>query len=253
MSAGRDTTVKPPSGAGAAARGAPAAGPRDALAPPSRPAAEDVLDRASPARGVRVKICGITRLEDALAAARLGADAVGFNFWPRSKRHVAPDAAAAIVRRLPPSVACFGVFVDPTRAELERAVAVSGVGAVQLHGDEPPALCLGLGVPVVKAIRVRDGHDLAQLATYEVRAFLLDSASPGYGGSGATFDWSLAAEVARELPVLLAGGLTPENVAEAVATVRPLGVDVASGVETAPGVKDAARMETFIRRAKGAA
>jgi phosphoribosylanthranilate isomerase len=199
-----------------------------------------------------VKICGITSLEDALACADAGADALGFNFWPRSKRHLAPAAAAAIVRRLPPSVAAFGVFVDPSRAELEEALAVSGVGAVQLHGDEPPALCAGLGVPVVKAIRVRDRHDLALLAANDVRAFLLDSASAGYGGSGATFDWSLAAAAAHELPVLLAGGLTPENVAEAVETVRPLGVDVASGVESAPGVKDVARMELFIRRAKEA-
>jgi phosphoribosylanthranilate isomerase len=199
-----------------------------------------------------VKICGVTRLEDALAAARLGADAVGFNFWPRSKRHLAPAAAAAIVARLPPSLATFGVFVDPTRAELERALAVSGVGVAQLHGDEPPELCVGLGVPVVKAIRVAVGSDLAQLASYEVRAFLLDSASGGYGGSGATFDWGLAAAVSRELPVLLAGGLTPENVAEAVRTVSPLGVDVASGVESSPGVKDLARMELFIRRAKEA-
>jgi phosphoribosylanthranilate isomerase len=228
---------------------APAPGP--AAAPPPRPAADDLLDPRV-VRGVRVKICGVTRLEDGLAAARLGADAVGFNFWPRSKRYVAPAAAAAIVARLPAAVATFGVFVDPTRAELEEALAVSGVGVAQLHGDEPPALCLGLGVPVVKAIRVRDGRDLAQLASYEVRAFLLDSASAGYGGSGERFDWALAAEAARELPVLLAGGLTAENVAEAVRTVRPLGVDVASGVESSPGVKDVARMELFIRRAKEA-
>jgi len=201
-------------------------------------------------REVRVKICGVTRLEDALAAARLGADALGFNFWPRSKRFIAPDAAGAIVRQLPPGIATFGVFVDPTHDEVLRAVATSGVGAVQLHGDEPPALCASLPIPVVKAIRVGGPNDLAQLASYEVRAFLLDTRSAGYGGSGLRFDWSLATEVARELPILLAGGLTPENVAEAVRTVRPLAVDVASGVEAEPGVKDAIRMELFIRRAK---
>jgi phosphoribosylanthranilate isomerase len=199
---------------------------------------------------VRVKICGITRIEDALAAARLGADAVGFNFWARSKRYVTPAAAAAIVARLPPSLATVGVFVDPTRAALEEALAVSGVGVAQLHGDEPPELCLGLAVPVVKAIRVGSGSDLAQLASYEVRAFLLDAPSAGYGGSGATFDWGLAAEASRELPVFLAGGLTPDNVADAIRAVRPLGVDVASGVEVSPGVKDQARMELFVRRAK---
>jgi phosphoribosylanthranilate isomerase len=229
--------------------------PRSAVAgpdaPPPRPAADDLLDPRAP-RGVRVKICGVTRLEDALAAARLGADAVGFNFWPRSKRFLPPPAAAAIVARLPPSVATFGVFVDPSRAELEEALALSGVGVAQLHGDEAPELCLGLAVPVVKAIRVREGRDLARLASYEVRAFLLDAPSAGYGGSGETFDWGLAAEAARELPVLLAGGLTPDNVADAVRAVRPLGVDVASGVESSPGVKDPARMELFVRRAKAA-
>jgi len=210
------------------------------------------FDRAAAARDVRVKICGVTRLVDALAAARLGADALGFNFWPRSRRFIAPEAAGEIVRSIPPGVATFGVFVDPTRDQVLAAVAASGVHAVQLHGDEPPALCVSLPVPVVKAIRVGTAHALAQLASYEVRAFLLDSDSPGYGGSGTGFDWSVASEVARELPVLLAGGLRPDNVADAVRTVRPLGVDVASGVESAPGVKDVARMELFIRRAKEA-
>jgi phosphoribosylanthranilate isomerase len=235
-----------------AVRPSTGSGRAEPAAAPAHEAAEDVLDPRSTARGVRVKICGVTRLEDALAAARLGADAVGFNFWPRSRRYVAPADAAAIVRRLPPGVATFGVFVDPSRAEVLEALAASGVGVAQLHGDEPPALCAGLGVPVVKAIRVRDRRDLAGLASYGARAFLLDSASAGYGGSGATFDWAVAAEAARDVPLLLAGGLTPENVAEAVRTVRPLGVDVASGVEASPGVKDLARMEAFIRRAKEA-
>jgi phosphoribosylanthranilate isomerase len=212
--------------------------------------AASFFDTAAAGGRVRVKICGVTRLEDALCAARLGADALGFNFWPRSRRHVSPAAAAEIVRSLPPGVATFGVFVDPTRDELLAAVERSGVGVVQLHGDEPPQLCVGLPVPVVKAIRVADAHALAQLASYEARAFLLDAPSPGYGGSGSTFDWSLAAEVARELPVLLAGGLRPENVAEAVRTVRPLAVDVASGVEASPGVKDPALVQAFVRAAK---
>jgi phosphoribosylanthranilate isomerase len=123
---------------------------------------------------------------------------------------------------------------------------------VQLHGDEPPSACADLPVPVVKAIRVGEAHALAQLASYEVAAFLLDSATPGYGGSGTTFDWSLAEEVAASLPIWLAGGLTPENVGEAVRRVRPRGVDVAGGVESAPGIKDPARLEAFIRAAKEA-
>jgi phosphoribosylanthranilate isomerase len=229
-------------------------GPRAAapVAHAAPPPGGDLFARPAGSRRVRVKICGITRLEDALAAARLGADAVGFNFWARSKRFIAPDTARAIADRLPPGLATFGVFVDPTRDEALAALAASGVQVVQLHGDEPPALCASLPVPVVKAIRVVDSRSLAQLAAYEVAAFLLDSASPGYGGSGVPFDWSLAAEVARELPVLLAGGLGPDNVAEAVRTVRPLWVDVASGVESAPGTKDAAGMELFIRRAREA-
>jgi phosphoribosylanthranilate isomerase len=149
-------------------------------------------------------------------------------------------------------VAAFGVFVNPRRDEVFAAIEASGVGVVQLHGDEPPLLCASLHVPVVKAVRLATSHDLAQLASFEVSAFLLDAPSPGYGGSGRACDWGLAAEVARELPVLVAGGLTPDNVAGAVRAVRPLGVDVASGVESAPGVKDPARLEAFILRAKEA-
>lgn len=201
---------------------------------------------------VRVKICGVTRLEDALAAVRLGADAIGLNFWPRSKRFIAPEAAREIVRRLPPLISTVGVFVDPTREEVLRAVEASGVGVVQLHGDEPPALCAALPFPVVKAIRVRDAASLAALDTYPAAGFLLDSATPGYGGSGQAFDWSLAAAAAAARPVILAGGLEPGNVAEAVRVVRPFAVDVASGVEASPGVKDLERMRRFIEAAKEA-
>jgi phosphoribosylanthranilate isomerase len=199
---------------------------------------------------VKVKICGVTRAEDALLAARLGADALGFNFWPGSKRHLAPAAARAIVRRLPPYVTAVGVFVDAPREEILRAVDASGVTAVQLHGDESPELCASLPLPVVKAIRVADAHALALLASYEVAGFLLDAPGPGYGGTGRTFDWSLAAEAAASVPVVLAGGLRPENVAEAIRAVRPWGVDVASGVESSPGVKDEDRLRRFIAAAR---
>ena len=199
---------------------------------------------------MKVKICGITRLEDALEAARLGADALGFNFWPGSKRYVAPADARAIVRRLPPFVTAVGVFVDAPREEILRAVAASGVQVAQLHGDEPPELCASLPLPVVKALRIANAHALAALAAYEVSGFLLDAPSAGYGGSGKTFDWSLATEAAAVVPVMLAGGLTPENVAEAIRAVRPWGVDVASGVERAPGVKDLAKLRRFIETAK---
>jgi phosphoribosylanthranilate isomerase len=201
---------------------------------------------------VNVKICGITRLEDALAAVRHGADALGFNFWPGSRRYLAPAEAASIVRKLPAGVLAFGVFVNASREELLAAIAASGVGVAQLHGDEPPALC-ALPVPVVKAIRVDGPAALAALAAYEVSAFLLDAPGPGFGGSGRTLDWALAAEAARAARVYLAGGLTAENVAEAVLRVRPFGVDVASGVELMPGVKDEEKMRRFIQAAKEAA
>ena len=202
---------------------------------------------------MNVKICGITRLEDALAAVRHGADALGFNFWPGSKRYVAPADAAPIVGKLPPGVLAFGVFVNASREELLAAIAASGVGVAQLHGDEPPALCALLPVPVVKAIRVDGPGALAAMAAYDVSAFLLDAPGPGFGGSGRTLDWALAAEAARAARVYLAGGLTPENVGEAVRRVRPFGVDVASGVELLPGVKDEEKMQRFIQAAKEAA
>jgi phosphoribosylanthranilate isomerase len=201
---------------------------------------------------LKVKICGITRLEDALTAVQLGADALGFNFWPRSKRYLAPAAARAIVRRLPPLVTAVGVFVDPTREEILAAVDTAGVTMAQLHGDESPELCLSIPIPVLKAIRVADGSSLAALASYEVRGFVLDTPSPGYGGSGRTFDWSIVAEAARAMPVILAGGLTPENVGEAVRSVRPWAVDVASGVESTPGIKDADKLRRFLEAAREA-
>jgi phosphoribosylanthranilate isomerase len=199
----------------------------------------------------RVKICGITRLEDALAAAQAGADALGFNFWPKSKRYLEPRAAAEIIALLPPFVATVGVFVDPTRDEALRAAEASGVQWLQLHGDESPEFCAALPLPVLKAVRVRHRASLDALDEYDVAGFLLDADSTGYGGSGATFDWDLAAEAARRAPIVLAGGLRPENVADAVRKVRPWGVDVASGVESAPGVKDHEKTARFIREAKG--
>lgn len=213
-----------------------------AASPPPRPPA-----------AARVKICGLTRLSDALEAVRLGADALGFNFWPGSKRFIAPAAARAIIRALPPLVTTVGVFVDPTRDEARSAAAVSGVQVLQLHGDEPPELCAQLALPVLKGLRVSGPETLALLDRYAgVSGFLLDAASPGYGGSGLTFDWSLAAGAARRATVVLAGGLTPANVAEAVRAVRPYAVDVASGVESAPGVKDPELVSRFIRAAKEA-
>jgi phosphoribosylanthranilate isomerase len=196
-------------------------------------------------RVVRIKICGVTRLEDALLAARLGADALGFNFWPGSKRHVTPAAARQIISRLPPFVTPVGVFVNQSEGEMRAVAAETGIQVFQLHGDEPPELCSRLPLPVVKAIPVDQVATLSRLLSYEVQAFLLDTPSRGYGGTGRPFDWSLAEGVSEVAPVILAGGLTPENVADAIRAVRPWAVDVASGVESSPGVKDAERMSRF--------
>jgi phosphoribosylanthranilate isomerase len=201
---------------------------------------------------MRVKICGITRLEDALAADRLGADALGFNFWPGSKRYVTPAAAWEIVRRLPPLVTPVGVFVNQPESEMIGIAKETGMRVLQLHGDESPVVCARLPFPVVKAIRVDAVKALSALASYEVAAFLLDTPSRGYGGTGAPFDWSLAEGISEIAPIVLAGGLTPENVARAIAAVKPYAVDVASGVESAPGVKDEGKMARFIEEARSA-
>ncbi len=198
-----------------------------------------------------MKICGLTRLEDALAAVELGADALGFNFWPKSKRYVAPERAAELISALPPFVTAVGLFVNASRRELVRAVKASGVGVVQLHGDEPPEACAELPWPVIKGLPVRDARWSAQARRYPVSAVLVDAPSQGYGGSGERFDWKLLRRRGGlRVPLLLAGGLTPANVAQAVREARPYGVDVASGVESSPGIKDARKMARFIRAAK---
>ncbi len=211
---------------------------------------------------MRVKICGLTTLEDTLAAADAGADMLGFNFYPASPRYITPGSCAAIVSRLRDrgfAVAAVGVFVNEDN-ELIRAVADDcGLDLLQLHGDEPPEALHALGSRAFKALRPASAAEAATLlARYGDRAaapaVLLDGYRPGlYGGSGATGDWSLAAEVARQRPILLAGGLTPDNVAAAVRQVLPWGVDVASGVEDRPGRKDHAKVAAFIAAARGAA
>jgi phosphoribosylanthranilate isomerase len=200
---------------------------------------------------VRVKICGVTRLEDALAAARLGADAIGFNFWPGSKRFIAPAVASRIVRQLPPLVTSVGVFVDPSHEEAVAAAAISGVQGLQLHGAETPIFCRSFQLPVLKAIPVGGPEALAAADRYPgLSGLLLDAPSPGHGGSGQPCHWPTARALAGRGPVILAGGLHPGNVAEAIAAVRPWGVDAASGVESSPGVKDHERLARFIGAAK---
>ncbi len=198
------------------------------------------------------KICGITRVEDARHAVAEGATALGFVFWPGSPRAVAPATAREILARLEQPVVSVGVFVDAPVDALRRAVAESGVTMVQLHGDETPDVGAAAGVPVLRAVGLaRVAADAA--AWPEDTVWLLDAHDPvRRGGTGRRIDWAAAAEVARARRVVLAGGLTPENVAEAIATVRPIGVDVSSGVEASPGVKDPELVSRFLANARAA-
>jgi len=182
---------------------------------------------------VKVKICGITRLEDALFAAEQGADALGFIFVRTSPRYIDPDAAGCIVRSLPPFVTPVGVFVDEPREEILRAIAISGIRCLQLQGNEPPGETEGY--PEL-------------LRSYLTPAFLLDANVAGmHGGTGTTFDWNVAVRAKEHGRIILSGGLKPENVGDAVRTVRPYAVDVSSGVESLPGAKDPDRVLRFFR------
>ena len=202
----------------------------------------------------RVKICGITRPEDALAAAEAGADAIGLVF-AESPRRVTQAEAARVLAVLPPLVRAVALFVNEPAERVLGVCRHLGIGTVQLHGDEPPEIAreLAAELSVIKAFRVRDQGDLAGVADYPAAAYLLDSRVAGRrGGTGVAFDWRLAAQVATPKPIILAGGLTPENVAEAIGQARPYGVDTSSGVEAAPGTKDAARVRAFVAAAKAA-
>ncbi len=199
-----------------------------------------------------IKICGITRPEDAAAAAALGATHIGINFWPGSRRHVTVDQARPIVAVLPAHIVKVGVFVDATPAEVSKIAVSLDLDLVQFHGDENLVTCEIFTGRYIRALRVTAGAPLDPRAYPGAVALLLDAPSPGYGGSGHTFDWSLARALGAR-PFFLAGGLHPGNVAEAVRAVRPFGVDVASGVEQSPGIKDPDKLRRFIAAAKEAA
>jgi phosphoribosylanthranilate isomerase len=201
-----------------------------------------------------VKICGITRVEDALAAAQAGAHAVGLVFHPASPRCLEPEAAARIVRELPPFVTAVALFVDAEAEAVRSVLRAVPVHLLQFHGAEPPEYCTAFGRPYLKAVRVRPGVDLLQYAARHAAAkgLLLDAFTDGApGGTGQSFDWSLI-PARLPLPIVLAGGLTPDNVGEAVRRVRPWAVDVSSGVEREKGIKDAAKIAAFIRGARDA-
>lgn len=203
---------------------------------------------------VRSKICGITRIEDALAAAEAGADAIGFVFYAKSPRAVDVRQARAIIAELPPFVTTVGLFVNASRCELNEILEVVPLDLLQFHGDETPQDCEGYHRPWIKALRVRPGDDLeAACKLYAgARGILLDTYVAGVpGGTGEAFDWSLVPERLSK-PIILAGGLSADNVGQAIAQVRPYAVDVSGGVEQAKGIKDAAKIEAFLRAVKQA-
>jgi len=199
----------------------------------------------------RVKVCGMTRLEDALLAVEAGADAVGFNFWPGSKRHVPLARAVEIASQLPAGVLRVGVFVRAPPEAVRAAVGAARLGAVQLHGDEDPADYAGVGAPLWQVLRI--DASLPPSVSPRATELLLDARVEGFGGSGRSFDWTLAHGARRfGVPFWLAGGLTPSNVAEAIRRAAPGGVDVASGVESRPGVKDPALVRAFVTAVRAA-
>jgi len=204
---------------------------------------------------VKVKICGITSYDDASAAVEAGADALGFVFYDKSPRFINPVRAAGIISKLPPFIQTVGLFVNEDTEQVNWTADYCGLDIVQLHGDETPEDCLELKRRVIKAFRIQkiiSIDPLEKYQDYQVSGYLLDAWSPdSYGGTGRTFNWELAQAAKQYGPVILAGGLTPENVAEAIRVVNPYGVDVSSGVESDLGKKDAEKVREFIRAAKG--
>jgi phosphoribosylanthranilate isomerase len=204
---------------------------------------------------MKIKICGITSVEDANVAVKAGADALGFVMYRKSPRFVEPTVARAIVAGLPPFVIPVGVFVNEEAEKVRALMDECGFALAQLHGDESALYCQNLGRPALKALRLKDRGTFLALAEFQGRAnlrgVLIDAFSDqAYGGTGQTVDWTLAQEAARSIPIILAGGLTPTNVAEAIAQVRPYGVDVSSGVEQSPGKKDPNKVKAFIQAAR---
>ncbi len=198
----------------------------------------------------RIKICGITRKQDALAAAELGADALGFVFYENSPRYIAPPAAAAIIGALPPFVNAVGLFVNASQTAINETLAVCPLDILQLHGDESPEFCAAQARRVIKSVPVEKADDLSRASGFDC-AILLDAKAPKgiYGGTGASFDWKLLEGFEHTHAVILAGGLDAENVAEALRVRQFYGVDVSSGVEASPGIKDAEKMRRFIASA----
>ncbi len=197
---------------------------------------------------IKIKVCGTTNLKDALFAVDSGADAIGFIFYKKSPRYILQKEAKDIVAKLPPFVETVGVFVNETSDKVNRIAEQCKLTAIQLHGDESPAFCRRIKRRVIKAFRVKDTNSFKGMADYDVSGFLLDSHNDdAKGGTGKIFDWNLALRAKKQGPIILAGGLNPYNVFTAIHRVKPYGVDVCSGVEISPGIKDSVKIDEFIK------
>ena len=202
---------------------------------------------------VKIKICGITNIDDAMAAVDYGADALGFNFFRKSPRYIEPNKAAEIIAQLPPFIVPVAIFVNEREERIREILSSACIHGVQFHGDETPEFCQRFGNHVIKAFQVKDKESIKHMAHYRVSAYLLDSYREGVrGGTGVTFDWHLAVVAKTFGRIILAGGLTPDNVAEAVKLVQPYGVDVAGGVEREKGIKDHGKLKKFITEVRRA-
>ena len=199
---------------------------------------------------VKVKVCGMTSLKDALVAVEVGADAVGFIFYKKSPRSVTMKTVREIVLELPPFVDTVGVFVDETAEQVNKIADYCNLDIIQLHGDESPTYCKKIRRKVIKAFRIKDMQSVKKISNFQVSGFLLDTFSENlHGGTGKVFDWNLALPAKKFGPVIMAGGLTPNNVQQAVRQIRPYGVDVCSGVESEPGIKDHKKVRAFLKNA----
>ena len=199
---------------------------------------------------VKVKVCGMTSLKDALVAVEGGADAVGFIFYKKSPRSVTMKTVREIVLELPPFVDTVGVFVDETAEQINKIADYCNLDIIQLHGDESPTFCKKIRRKVIKAFRIKDMQSVKKISNFQVSGFLLDTFSENlHGGTGKVFDWNLALPAKKFGPVIMAGGLTPNNVQQAVRQIRPYGVDVCSGVESEPGIKDHKKVRAFLKNA----
>lgn len=200
---------------------------------------------------VKVKVCGMTSLKDALVAVEGGADAVGFIFYKKSPRSVTMKTVREIVLELPPFVDTVGVFVDETAEQINKIADYCNLDIIQLHGDESPTFCKKIRRKVIKAFRIKDMQSVKKISSFQVSGFLLDTFSENlHGGTGKVFDWNLVLPAKKFGPVIMAGGLTPNNVQQAVRQIRPYGVDVCSGVESEPGIKDHKKVRAFLNNAK---